>query len=264
MARGDRLEVEHRIIGSTVTYQHHGIDLGDGTVIHARPHDFRNPFGGGRVVRTSRAEFAQAAAVKVRNEPPAIYSPDDVAERALAHVGREGYDLVVDNCEHFATWCATGRRASRQVDIVMARMAAAVSRTTAAFSARAAVGVTERVAFRTVLGSTVRVGLRTMVPAALVGEAAALAAEWRAHQKGASADASRRAGETAGLAASAVTFAVAGVAAGPAGMLAGAVAGATMWLGGSAAAAAAGAATRQAAKRLVRDEGRARPGHSGH
>ncbi|MCE9631808.1 MAG: lecithin retinol acyltransferase family protein [Planctomycetia bacterium] len=253
MARGDRLEVEHRIIASTVTYLHHGIDLGDGTVVHARPDDFRNPFGGGRVVRTSRAEFSQGATVKVRNEPPAIYSADEVAERALAHEGREGYDLVVDNCEHFATWCATGRRVSRQVDIVMARMAAAASRTTAAVSARAAAGVAERVAFRTVLGSSVRVGIKTMVPAALVGEAAALAVEWRAHQAGASARESRRAGETAGLAASAVAFAVAGAAAGPAGIVAGAFAGATMWLGGSAMAAAATAATRQSVQRLVRE-----------
>ena len=57
MARGDRLEVEHRIVGSTVTYLHHGVDIGDGTVVHARPHDFRNPLGGGHVVRTSRAEL---------------------------------------------------------------------------------------------------------------------------------------------------------------------------------------------------------------
>ena len=39
-------------------FLHHGIDLGDGTVVHARPRDFRWPFGGGSVVRTSIAEFA--------------------------------------------------------------------------------------------------------------------------------------------------------------------------------------------------------------
>jgi hypothetical protein len=35
-------------------------------------------------------------------------------------VGREGYSPVVDNCEHFATWCATGRRESRQIDRLVA------------------------------------------------------------------------------------------------------------------------------------------------
>ena len=126
MARGDRLEVEHRIIGSTVTYLHHGVDLGDGTIVHARPHDFRNPFGGGRVVRTSLAEFAEGRGVRLRNEPAAVFSPDEIADRALAHVGRDGYCPVVDNCEHLATWAATGRHRSRQVEAVLAIAAAAV------------------------------------------------------------------------------------------------------------------------------------------
>ncbi len=252
MPRGDRLEVEQRIVGSTVTYLHHGVDVGDGTVVHARPHDFRNPFGGGRVIQTSLAEFANGRSVRLRNDPPAVFSPDEVAERALAHVGRDGYDLVVDNCEHFATWCATGCRASRQVDIVMGRVAAAASRAVAAVSARAAVGTAERVVVRTAIGTSVRVGLKTMLPAAIIGEAAALVAEWTAHQRGASERASRKAGEAAGLAATSLAFAAGGVAAGPAGIAAGALAGATMWLAGSATAAAATGAARQVAKRIAR------------
>lgn len=252
MARGDRLEVEHRIAGTTVTYLHHGIDLGDGTVIHARPHDFRNPFGGGHVVRTSLAAFAEGRSVRVRNEPAATFEPDQIVDRALSHVGRDGYDLVIDNCEHFATWCATGRRSSRQVEIVMGRIAAGVSRAAAAISARAAAGSAERVAVRTALGASVRVGLRTMLPAALVGEAAALAAEWTAHQRGATERESRKAGEAAGLTATSLAFAVAGAPTGPAAALAGALAGATMWLAGSVTAATATGAARQVAKRMSR------------
>ena len=239
MPRGDRLEVEHRIAGSTVTYLHHGIDIGDGTVVHARPRDFRNPFGGGRVVRTSRADFAEGRPVRVCAEPPAEFSADEIAARALAHVDRDGYDLVIDNCEHFATWCATGRRASRQVDIVVGRVVAGVSRAAAAISARAAGGAAERLAVRTAVGTTVRLGLKTLVPAAIVGEAAALAAEWTAHQRGAAARESRKAGEAAGLAASSLACAVAGTAAGPAGIVTGALAGAALWLAGSATAAVA-------------------------
>jgi hypothetical protein len=239
MARGDRLEVEHRIAGSTVTYQHHGIDVGDGTVVHARPHDFRNPFGGGRVVRTSHEEFAGGRPVRVRNDPPAAFPPDEIVARALAHVGREGYSLAIDNCEHFATWCATGRRESRQVDIVMQRAAAACSRGVAAVSARVAAGSAERMVVRTALGTTVRVGLRTLVPAAILGEAAALAAEWRAHQRGASPDESRRVGDRAGLVATSLACAAGGAAAGPAGVLAGALAGASFWAAGSVTASAA-------------------------
>ena len=234
MARGDRLEVEQRIAGSTVTYMHHGIDVGDGSVVHARPDDFRNPFGGGRVVRTSWDEFTAGRQVRVTTDPPAAFPPAEVVARALAHVGRAGYSPLVDNCEHFATWCATGSRTSRQVEIVMARVAAAAARTAAAVSARVAAGAAERVALRTALGITVRAGLRTLVPAALVAEAAALAAEWTAHQRGANPRVSRNAGEVAGLTTSAAAFALVAAPAGPAGILAGSIAGATMWVAGSA------------------------------
>ena len=247
MARGDRLAVERRVAGSTVTYSHHGIDVGDGTVVHARPDDFRAPFGGGRVERTSRAAFAVERPVRVVTEPAAAFAPEEIVARALEHVGRDGYCPVVDNCEHFATWCATGRRASRQVDLVVARVVSVAGRVAAAASARAA----GRVAVRTVAGATVRMGLRTLVPAAVVGEAAALAAEWRAHQRGCADRDSRRAGEAAGLVATAATCAAAGLPAGPAGVVAGAFAGASLWLAGSAAAAVAPAAAR-AAGRLTR------------
>ena len=247
MAQGERLAVERRIAGSTVTYSHHGIDVGDGTVVHARPDDFRRPFGGGRVERTSRGEFAAGRPVRVVTEPPAAFEPAAIVARALAHVGRDGYSPVVANCEHFATWCATGRRASRQIDLVAARVGAAAARVAAAVSA----GAGGRVAVRTLAGTTVRLGFKTLVPAAVVGEAAALAAEWRAHQRGASERDSRRAGEAAGLAATAGTCAVAGLAAGPAGVATGAMAGVALWLAGSAAAAATPAAVR-AVRRIAR------------
>jgi hypothetical protein len=228
MARGDRLESQRRILGSTVTYMHVGIDLGDGTVVHARPDDFRHPFGGGRIERTTLERFASGAAVRVVLDPPAEFSPDEVATRALAAVGREGYCPVVDNCEHFATWCATGRRASHQVDIVAGRIAAAAARVVAAVSA----GAAGTMVVRTAAGMTVRAGLGGLLPASIVAEATAAAVEWRARQRGLAAAESRRAGDAAGLAASAATLAVAGLRAGPAGAVAGALAGAALWAAG--------------------------------
>ena len=242
MARGDRLEVERGIAGSTVAYMHHGIDVGDGTVVHARPDDFRNPFGGGRVERTSVEEFAAGRPVRVATDPPSAFPPEEIVARALAHVGRAGYSPLVDNCEHFATWCATGRRVSRQADIVLTRVAAAAARAVAAVSA----GAGQRLAIRTALGTTLRLGLRTLVPAAIVAEAAALAVEWRAHQAGRPPAESRKAGEAAGLATSTAACALAALPAGPGGVLAGALAGAALWASGSA---AAGAAERAMTRR---------------
>jgi hypothetical protein len=234
MARGDRLRVERRLAGSNLPYMHHGIDVGDGTVVHARPDDFRRPLDGGSIVRTSRAEFADGAAVLVTTDPPASFPPGEIGARALASVGRPGYCPVADNCEHFATWCATGAHASRQVEILRSRLGGLAARTAAVVSARMAAGAAERVAVRTALGTTVRLGLRTLVPAAIAGEAAALATEWTTHHAGRSAEESRRAGEAAGLAASALTCGLAGLPAGPAGAVTGALAGAAVWLGGGA------------------------------
>lgn len=259
MACGDRLRVERRLSGSAVAYMHHGIDIGDGTVVHARPDDFKNPLAGGRVERVSLAEFAGGGEVLVTVEPPAIYAADVIVARALSHVGREGYCPVIDNCEHFASWCATGRRVSRQVDILLSRIGGAVARVTAAVSARrvlagAAAGVVERVALRTALGiplrTTVRLGLETLVPAAIAGEAAALAAEWTAHQAGRSPADSRLAGEAAGLTASAAACSLAGLPAGPVGVLTGAVAGAAVW--------AVGSLATQSAEAVLRPQPRSR------
>lgn len=149
MARGDRLEVRRRLLGSLLGYRHHGIDLGDGTVVHARPHDFQRPFGGGTVVQTSLAEFADGETVRVVNEPPAAFAPDEIVARALAHVGREGYCPVVANCEHFTTWCATGRSHSRQVEAAV-RGVTAVAATTVAIAAAFFGGPAGRAAARTI------------------------------------------------------------------------------------------------------------------
>ena len=248
MARGDRLRVERVLSGSAVPYMHHGIDVGDGTVVHARPDDPRRLLDGGRVVRTGLEEFSVGGRVWVTDDPPAVFSPDEIVARALGQVGREGYCPVADNCEHFASWCATGERTSRQVEIVLSRFCGAVARVTAAASTRSlARTAAETVAVRTAVGTTIRVGMKMLVPAAIAAEAAALGAEWTAHHAGRSAAESRRVGESAGMAASAVAFAAAGIPAGPTGVVGGLLAGAAVWAAGSLAAAATGRSARRIA-----------------
>lgn len=242
MARGDRLAVVRRLAGAAVPYTHHGIDVGDGTVVHARPDDPERLFGGGRVVRTTLAEFAEGAEVRVIHDPPARHPPEEIVERALGGLGRDGYCPVIDNCEHFTTWCATGAHESRQVDLVVERLSIAATRVAAAAAARSA----GRVAVRSGLGTAVRLSLGTLLPAALVAEGAAIAAEWSAHQAGHSAARSRTAGEAAGMATSAAVCAAAAVAAGPAAVLGGAIAGAALWITGSAAATVVGRGRRRA------------------
>ena len=146
MAAGDRLVTRRWLAGTFLPYLHHGIDVGDGTVVHARPDDPKRIFGGGRVVRTSLEEFADGSPVGTEHDPPAAFPPDEIVRRAIEHVGREGYSPVVDNCEHFATWCATGRRESRQIDRLVTVSGQILSFAAAVVLARTGLRVQGRIA----------------------------------------------------------------------------------------------------------------------
>ena len=41
-------------------------------------------------------------------------------ERARSKIGHKGYNLVNNNCEHFALWCKTGLAMSSQVEDILA------------------------------------------------------------------------------------------------------------------------------------------------
>lgn len=45
-----------------------------------------------------------------------LYSPDETIERAKSRLGEKEYNLVTNNCEHYAIWCKTGMKKSHQVD----------------------------------------------------------------------------------------------------------------------------------------------------
>jgi hypothetical protein len=123
MARGDHIFV------SREGYTHHGIDLGDGTVVHLAP---RSPApislfaliawkSQARVRRVALGEFASGRAVWIR-EYLGGFDPDTVVKRALSRCGDHGYHLADNNCEHFACWCKTGHHHSEQVRNVAAKV----------------------------------------------------------------------------------------------------------------------------------------------
>lgn len=109
MARGDHIRV--RRLGGV--YSHHGIDMGDGTVIHFDGHPFRRK---DVLVRQSTMEEflagGQLVTVACAEDP---LEADLVCEAARQRLGESGYRLFLNNCEHFATACHAGRPHSRQV-----------------------------------------------------------------------------------------------------------------------------------------------------
>ena len=108
MAAADHLQVprQHGL------FHHHGIDLGDGTVAHY--------LEGREILRSSTDDFSQGQPLTVIAHADA--SPTRVTlQRAMSRIGEQNYNLLFNNCEHFATWCKTGRHRSGQIDSALER-----------------------------------------------------------------------------------------------------------------------------------------------
>ncbi|MEY2644783.1 MAG: hypothetical protein RLZZ611_1432 [Cyanobacteriota bacterium] len=105
MAAADHLQVprQHGL------FNHHGIDLGDGSVAHY--------LEGRAILRSSLAEFSRDQPVSVVPYTPGQCSAAGVTlRRAMGRLGEQNYNLLFNNCEHFAHWCKTGRHRSAQVE----------------------------------------------------------------------------------------------------------------------------------------------------
>ena len=93
-------------------FNHHGIDLGDGTVAHY--------LEGREILRSPLEDFSQGQPIRVVDHPGAS-APGLTLRRAMSRIGEQNYNLLFNNCEHFATWCKTGRHRSGQIESVLER-----------------------------------------------------------------------------------------------------------------------------------------------
>jgi len=90
-------------------FNHHGIDLGDGTVAHY--------LEGRAILRSAREEFSRGQPITTVDYPEGSCSPPGLTlRRAMGRLGEQNYNLLFNNCEHFAHWCKTGRHRSSQVE----------------------------------------------------------------------------------------------------------------------------------------------------
>jgi hypothetical protein len=109
MAYGDHIKVRAKILLGIPW--HHGIDLGDGTVIHFTGD--RKDEKSAKIIRTTLQEFLCGEALVIVNHKDCL-EPSEVVRRAIWRLGDQGYGLIFNNCEHFANWCKIGERKSNQ------------------------------------------------------------------------------------------------------------------------------------------------------
>lgn len=137
------MAIANHIFCYRIGYTHHGIDLGDGTVIHytGEPGQQANA----AVCRTPIDHFMRGCELHV--QPYGTCDPPEVViERAHSRLGESKYDLVFNNCEHFAVWCKTGTARSPQVKDVAASTGGTVGAGTAVAASVGAVSAAGAVA----------------------------------------------------------------------------------------------------------------------
>ncbi len=225
MARGDHLVVPFG------PYTHHGIDLGDGTVIH---------YGRGlhnktlaRVEIVNREEFCSDQPVQIRQDQ-AAFPVDQIIERALSRMDEADYDVLENNCEHFVNWCRRGAAESHQVNL-----ADSLCRRGTAAAAKIAL---PKIARRYAAGKiAARAAGRLALVASLAGDAAQVSTELLAYRMGQDGQRARDWGRRSGaLASSSVGYMLGGPP--------GAAMGCSGWLFGE----AVGQAATQTVRRTLR------------
>jgi len=98
-------------------YEHHGIYVGGGMVIHYA--GFAKSAHRGPVEEVSLEQFADGHAVAVRPHPFPKFSGAETVLRARSRLGENHYRLLTNNCEHFCAWCLLGESRSEQVHVCL-------------------------------------------------------------------------------------------------------------------------------------------------
>lgn len=190
MKKGDHLKIDHGM------YTHHGIYLGNDTVIHFGRGLF--DMANAKVETVSLATFSGGSKVEVVNVQ-AAFSPEEIVDRAKRRLDESDYNLFENNCEHFVNWCRTGRSHSPQI----ANTETAARQTTAAI-AKPIVGslIVKRLTKAAVGRSAIKLATRT-TGVALVGDATQAITEVVAARNGMEKNEARRLGMKTGATTSA-------------------------------------------------------------
>ena len=191
MARGDHLSVRRG------WYTHHAIDLGDGYVVQ---YGRGVSDGVGATVQVSSyATFSKGRPIETVASP-ASYEAHEIALRALSCLGERDYHILWNNCEHFVTWCRSGKRESRQADRFVQTASEAVTKVAVGLVATGAARLAMKASSRL---STKATGRVAATPWLIAADAAQLIAESAASALGREKGVAKRTGQAVGAGTSA-------------------------------------------------------------
>ncbi len=114
----EELSPGDHLVCARLGFEHHGLYLGQGRVIHYAGGVGASSSGAGDadgVETVSLSDFAQGQAVRVIEHPHRRYDEQAAITRAYRRQGEQRYHPAFNNCEHFVQWCIEGVSHSPQV-----------------------------------------------------------------------------------------------------------------------------------------------------
>ncbi|MGT4070873.1 UNVERIFIED_CONTAM: lecithin retinol acyltransferase family protein [Aeromonas hydrophila] len=114
----EELSPGDHLVCARLGFEHHGLYLGQGRVIHYAGGVGASSSGAGEadgIECVSLSEFAQGQVVRVIEHPHRRYDEQTAITRAYRRQGEQRYHPAFNNCEHFVLWCIEGVSHSPQV-----------------------------------------------------------------------------------------------------------------------------------------------------
>ena len=98
-------------------YEHYGVYIGDNKVIHYMTPNNSGKAEDGEVCETTLdGHFDKDKMFVLKFDKEKVLSHEETVKRAKSLIGEKKYDLISNNCEHFALWCKINIRKSYQID----------------------------------------------------------------------------------------------------------------------------------------------------
>lgn len=94
-------------------YEHHGLYIGHGDVIHYANHQPESLPA--QIEVCSLSTFSQGYPIRVAPHPHRCITPEESVNRAMSRLGEQEYSLLFNNCEHFVMWCIEDEHTSPQI-----------------------------------------------------------------------------------------------------------------------------------------------------
>lgn len=117
--KGDHIRVSRDL------YTHHGLYFSNDEIIHftGQGNDNIADWSENQVMTSTLTEFLRGGTLEVRvyneEEKKNLLPPDQIHENAKSRLGERGYNLILNNCEHFANQCALGKHSSEQIEDIV-------------------------------------------------------------------------------------------------------------------------------------------------